>query len=152
MEQRAARIAGYLLYALSLYVVLQALYGLLHRHQAESSVWGIAVAVVAALGMPVLARAKIRIADEIGSKALRADAMETFTCGYLSWILLAGLLANSLIHWWWLDSAASLLIVPLLWREAREAVSGEGCGCHCDAPPPDEAIVARAAGVARGRE
>jgi len=128
LERRAARIAGYLLYALAAYVVLQSGYGLLHRHTAETSWVGISVALVAALGMPVLARAKLRVADEIGSKALRADAMETFTCGFLSWVLLAGLAANALFHWWWLDSAAALVLVPFLMKEGREALTGE-CSC-----------------------
>ena len=128
VEWRVSRISGYLLYALSGYVVLQAIYGLTHQHHAETSFLGIAVAVVAALGMPLLGRAKIRVADEIGSRALRADAMETFTCGYLSWVLLAGLAANALLHWWWLDVAASIVIVPLLLKEAREAMTGE-CSC-----------------------
>lgn len=128
LERKVSRIAGFLLYALSAYVVAQAVYGLTHRHQAETSWPGIAVAVVAAFGMPLLARAKIRVADAIGSRALRADAMETFTCGYLSWALLAGLAANALLHWWWLDGAAALAVVPLLLKEAREAMTGE---CRC---------------------
>lgn len=128
LERKVARVAGFLLYALSVYVVAQAVYGLTHRRQAETSWAGIAVAIIAAFGMPLLARAKIRVADAIGSRALRADAMETFTCGYLSWALLAGLAANALLHWWWLDSAAALAVVPLLVKEAREALTGE---CHC---------------------
>ena len=131
LEQKASRIGGRLLYLLALYVVLQSGYGLLHRHAAETSLAGLAVAVVAAFGMPVLAKAKLRIADEIGSKALRADAMETFTCGFLSWVLLAGLGANSLLHWWWLDSVAALVLVPFLIKEGREAISGD-CGCQAD--------------------
>lgn len=128
LERRASQIAGYLLFALAAYVVLQSGYGLLHRHLAETSGLGLAVALVAALGMPILARAKIRVADEIGSKALRADAMETFTCGFLSWVLLAGLAANTLLHWWWLDSVAALVLVPFLVKEGREAITG-GCSC-----------------------
>ena len=58
---------------------------------------------------------------------LRADAMETLTCGYLSWILLAGLALNAVTHWWWIDSIASLAIVPLLIREGWEAIFGEQC-------------------------
>ncbi len=131
LEQKASRIAGFLLYALSLYVVVQALYGLTHERHAEISWPGIGIALVAAFGMPLLAKAKIRVADRIGSRALRADAMETFTCGYLSWALLAGLVANAILHWWWLDGAAALAVVPLLIKEGREAVTGE-CGCHGD--------------------
>jgi divalent metal cation (Fe/Co/Zn/Cd) transporter len=129
-ERKAARIGGYLLYALALYVVVQAGYSLLNRHEAETSLLGFIVAAVAALGTPALARAKLRIAQQIGSRALRADAIETLTCGYLAWVVLAGLAANALVGWWWLDAAASLLIVPILIREAREAIRGEGCACH----------------------
>ena len=125
VERKTARIAGYLLLLLSVYVLAQALFGLLTRHAAETSPVGIAVAIIAALGMPVLAKAKLRLADKIGSRALRADAMETLTCGYLSWILLVCLALNALAHWWWIDSVASLAILPLLVREAREAFSGE---------------------------
>jgi divalent metal cation (Fe/Co/Zn/Cd) transporter len=139
IEKKTARISGYLLYALALYVVLQSLYGLLHRHTAESSWMGLAIAVVAALGMPVLAKAKLRAAEEIGSKALRADAMETFTCGYLSWVLLAGLAANALFHWWWLDSAAALVLVPFLIKEGKEAITGK-CDCCTDTNEADGPI------------
>ena len=132
LERKVSRVAGYLLYVLSLYVIAQAAYGLTHRHQAETSWPGIGIALAAAFGMPLLAKAKIHVADQIGSRALHADAMETFTCGYLSWALLAGLAVNAAFHWWWLDSAAALAIVPLLIKEGREAVTGE---CHC---PSDE--------------
>ena len=125
IERRTARIAGYLLLLLSVYVTVQAIVGLVNRHAAETSPIGIGVAVIAAVAMPVLARAKRRVADTINSRSLRADAMETLTCGYLSWILLVGLTLNAATHWWWIDSAASLVIVPLLIRDAFEAISGE---------------------------
>lgn len=127
-ERKAAHIAGCLLYALSAYVVVQAVYGLVQRHEADTSLVGLTVAVAAAIGMPVLASIKLRIADRLGSRALRADAMESLTCGFLAWVLLAGLAANAILHWWWLDATASLAIVPLLLREARESTRGN-CGC-----------------------
>jgi divalent metal cation (Fe/Co/Zn/Cd) transporter len=127
IEHKAARIAGYLLFLLSAYVVVQAGFGLVTRHAAETSPIGIAVAIVAAIGMPFLAKAKLRVADNINSRALRADAMETLTCGYLAWVLLAGLVLNAVTHWWWIDSVASLAIVPLLIREGWEAISGDQC-------------------------
>ena len=127
LERKTARIAGYLLLLLSVYVIVQAVVGLLTRHSAETSPIGIAVAIIAAFGMPFLAKAKLRLADKIDSRSLRADAMETLTCGYLAWVLLAGLALSALLHWWWIDSVASLAIVPLLIREGWEAVSGEYC-------------------------
>ena len=125
IERKAARIAGYLLLLLSAYVVLQAIFGLLTRHAAETSLVGIAVAIIAAFGMPLLAKTKLRVANRIDSRSLRADAMETLTCGYLAWILLTGLALNAIAQWWWIDSVASLAIVPLLVREGREAVRSE---------------------------
>jgi divalent metal cation (Fe/Co/Zn/Cd) transporter len=127
IERKTARIAGYLLLLLSAYVLVQAGFGLVTRHAAATSPIGIAVAIVAAIGMPFLAKAKLRVADNINSRALRADAMETLTCGYLAWVLLAGLVLNALTHWWWIDSVASLAIIPLLIREGFEAISGEHC-------------------------
>lgn len=88
---------------------------------------GIAVAVIAAIGMPLLARLKLRVADRIDSRSLRADAIETITCGYLAWILLIGLALNMATQWWWIDSVASLTIVPLLVREGWEPLTGESC-------------------------
>jgi divalent metal cation (Fe/Co/Zn/Cd) transporter len=125
IERKAARVAGYLLLLLSAYVFLQAIFGLMTRHAAETSPIGIAVAIIAAFGMPFLAKAKLRVADRIESRSLRADAMETFTCGYLAWVLLIGIVLNAVTHWWWIDSVASLAIVPLLIREGWESVSGE---------------------------
>ena len=122
IERKTARIAGCLLFLLSAYVLVQAIFGLVTRHAAEPSPIGIAVAIIAALGMPFLAKAKLRAADNIDSRALRADAMETLTCGYLAWILLLGLALNAVTRWWWIDSVASLAIVPLLIREGWESV------------------------------
>jgi divalent metal cation (Fe/Co/Zn/Cd) transporter len=121
IERKTARIASYLLFLLSAYVLVQAIFGLVTRHAAETSPIGIAVAIIAAIGMPFLAKAKLRVADKMDSRALRADAMETLTCGYLSWILLIGLALNAVTHWWWIDSVASLTIVPLLIREGWES-------------------------------
>jgi divalent metal cation (Fe/Co/Zn/Cd) transporter len=125
IERKTARIAGYLLFLLSAYVLVQAGFGLVTRHAAETSPIGITVAIIAALGMPFLAKAKLRVAHKIDSRALRADAMETLTCGYLAWVLLVGLALNALTHWWWIDSVASLAIVPLLLREGWESISHE---------------------------
>ena len=127
VEKTASRVAGCLLYALAFYVVVQALWSLWERNAAETSIIGIFIALVAAVGMPILARRKLEVAVEIESRALRADAIETITCGYFAWVLLAALLINMLLRWWWLDSAASFLIVPLLLREAKEAFSGRCC-------------------------
>ena len=82
--------------------------------------------------MPLLAAWKLKVAARLGSRALRADAMEAITCGYLSIVLIVGLAATRLFGWWWLDSVAALALIPFLIKEGREAITG-GCGC-CSGP------------------
>ncbi len=128
IEQRASRIGGVLLFVLAAYVVASAAYGLSVRQGQEFSLPGLALAALAIPVMWWLARSKIRVADQIGSKALRADAIESITCGYLSGAVLLGLIVQLLMPaWWWVDSVTSLAIVGLLVREGREAWRGECC-------------------------
>src|SRR6266576_4607860 len=133
VELRAARLVGYSLYALVVYVVLNSGYGLFIAKRiidTHESVWGILIGAVAKVGMPILAAYKLKVAARLNSRALRADAVESITCGYLSIVLMIGLAATWLVGWWWLDSIAALELIPFLIKEAREAV---GCGCDCDA-------------------
>ncbi|MGI8956442.1 MAG: cation transporter [Chthoniobacterales bacterium] len=131
VERRAARLVGYSLYSLVAYVALNSAYGLFlakRMTDTHESVWGILIGVVAKVGMPILAGYKIRVATRLGSRALRADAVESITCGYLSIVLMVGLAATRLFGWWWLDSVAALALLPFLIKEGREAING-GCDC-----------------------
>lgn len=71
--------------------------------------------------MPFLAFYKKRIAAEIKSRALGADALETLACSYLSLTLLLRLGANAIFGWWWADPIAALAMVYFLVREGWEA-------------------------------
>src|SRR6267154_3859199 len=131
VELRAARLVGYSLCALIAYVVLNSGYGLFIAKRiidTHESVWGILIGAVAKVGMPILAGYKLKVAARLNSRALRADAIESITCGYLSIVLMIGLAATRLLGWWWLDSVAALALIPFLVKEARAAISGE-CGC-----------------------
>jgi divalent metal cation (Fe/Co/Zn/Cd) transporter len=77
--------------------------------------------------MYVLARRKIAVAEALGSRAMRADAMESVTCGWLSLVVVAGLAVEALTGAWWIDAATSLGIVWFLVKEGREAWSAEEC-------------------------
>ena len=122
VEHRASRIGGVLLVVLAAYVVVNAAHGLWRREGQEFSTLGLILAVLAGPVMWWLARAKIRVAAQIGSRALRADAVESITCGYLSGVVVLGLIAQLLMPgWWWVDSVASLAIVALLVKEGGEA-------------------------------
>jgi divalent metal cation (Fe/Co/Zn/Cd) transporter len=94
----------------------------------HESVWGILIGAVAKVGMPILAAYKLKVAAYLNSRALRADAFESITCGYLSIVLMIGLAATRVLGWWWLDRIAALALIPFLIKEARAAISGE-CDC-----------------------
>ncbi|MGE5270535.1 MAG: cation transporter [Thiohalocapsa sp.] len=124
-EKRAARIAGGLLLALACYVVAGAGWSLATRSGQEFSALGLAVALAAMPAMVLLSRAKTGIAERIGSRALRADAVEAIACAYLSGIVVAGLAAQWLIGAWWVDAVTALALVPFLVREGFEAWQGD---------------------------
>ena len=131
VEDRAARLVGYSLYALVAYVLLNSGYGLFVAKRitdTHESVWGILIGVVAKIGMPILAGYKLKVAARLNSRALRADAVESIVCGYLSIVLIVGLATTRILGWWWLDSVAALTLIPFLIKEARAAISGE-CDC-----------------------
>jgi divalent metal cation (Fe/Co/Zn/Cd) transporter len=125
VERRASRIGGALLFALAAYVVIAVAWSLWTRQGQEFSWPGLVVSVVAIPLMWVLSRSKLRLADALGSRALRTDAVESIACGWLSFVVVVGLVAQLAIGAWWIDSVTSLAILWLLIKEGREAWEGE---------------------------
>lgn len=124
-ERTASRISGALLFVLAAYVVAAAGWSLWTREGAEFSWPGLLVSLAAIPVMWVLSRRKLGVAESLGSRALRADAIESITCGWLSFVVLIGLLAQLVLGKWWVDSVTSLVIVWLLVKEGREAWKAE---------------------------
>jgi divalent metal cation (Fe/Co/Zn/Cd) transporter len=127
-ERVAARVGAILLIVLTLYVAASAAWGLWRGTGQEFSAPGLILAVFAIPIMYALAQAKRRIADAIGSAALRADAAESIACGYLSGVVVIGLLAQWAIGAWWVDGISALALTPFLIKEAREAWEAEDDG------------------------
>ena len=125
VERRASRIGGALLFALAAYVVAAAGWSLWTAQGQEFSWPGLLVSLVAIPLMWVLSRRKLRLADALGSQALRADAVESIACGWLSFVVVIGLLAQLVLGAWWIDNVTSLVIVWLVIKEGREAWSAE---------------------------
>lgn len=126
-ERIASRIGGALLFALAAFIVAGAAWSIIVRHGEAFSVPGLIVTLLAMPIMAFLARRKIALADQLGSRAMRADAVESITCGWLSLVVVIGLVANLLIGAWWVDSVTSLAIVWFVVKEARESWSGQEC-------------------------
>lgn len=131
LEQLALRIVGGSFLLLAAYVTFDAGKALVHREVPDESPIGIAIAALSLVVMPLLVRAKRRVANAIGSRALAADATQTALCTYLSAILLGGLLLNALAGWWWADPVAALVMVPIIIREGLEGIRGEHCDDGC---------------------
>jgi divalent metal cation (Fe/Co/Zn/Cd) transporter len=130
-ERMASRIGGALLFILAAYVTAAAAWHL-WRGSGEQFSWpGFIVALVAIPSMRWLAQRKIAIAEKIGSRALRADAIEAVTCGWLSFVVVATLAAQLFFGAWWIDGVGSLAIVWFLVKEGREAWSGQACEACC---------------------
>jgi divalent metal cation (Fe/Co/Zn/Cd) transporter len=130
-EARAARIAGGLLFALASFVVLTSVLNFFGYREAHRSLIGIGILLAAAVMMPWLASRKRKLAIVTSSAALKADAAESALCGYLAWIALAGLGANSVWNKPLADPIGALALTPLILREAWQALHSPTLGCDC---------------------
>ena len=128
VEGVTVRVIGWSFLALATYVVADSVWTLWQREKPDTSIAGLAILIASAIVMPLLARAKRRVALEMGSRTLAADAMQTSLCAYLSVIGLAGVALNALLGWWWADPVAGLAMVPIIVKEGIEGVRGED---HC---------------------
>ena len=130
-ERKALYLVSATFFLLAAYISYEAVGALLSREGPENSTVGLVLSVVSLLVMPALAYGKQRTGSEMGSEALRADAVETWVCSYLSLALLVGVGLNAAFSWWWADPAGALAMLPvILWQgwetleEAREGVEG----------------------------
>ena len=121
-ERVAVRIIGGSLLALALYVAIDATHALWTRETPRKTAAGVVIAALSVAIMPLLARAKRRVANALASRALSKDATQTDLCAYLSAILLGGLLLNAMFGWWWADPIAALAMSPIIAKEGLEAV------------------------------
>jgi divalent metal cation (Fe/Co/Zn/Cd) transporter len=128
-ERTASKIGGGLLFALAAYIVAGAVWSLWTRHGELFSLPGLIVAGLAIPIMTLLARRKIAIAAQLGSRAMRADAVESITCGWMSLVVVIGLSVDLVLGAWWVDAVTSLAILWFVIKEGREAWRGEDC---CD--------------------
>jgi len=126
-EQTALKIIAVSFFALAAYVTVESIRSLVGAGTADHSPVGIALAAVSLLVMPVLSYVQRRTGRELGSASAVADSKQTLLCTYLSGVLLAGLLLNSLFGWSWADPAVALVIAAVAVREGREAWRGHHC-------------------------
>jgi divalent metal cation (Fe/Co/Zn/Cd) transporter len=128
-EQVTLRVVGACFLALAVYITCESVLSLIRHEAPERSIPGILVAAASVVCMPLLARAKRRVAGGLGSGAMKADSRQADFCAWLSAIVLGGLLLNWLFGWWWADAVAGLGMVPIIAREGAGSWKGQACGC-----------------------
>ena len=132
-EPTALRIVAFSFFALAAYVGFEAVRALVGADEADHSTVGIVLAAVSLAVMPALSYAERRTGRELGSAAVVADSKQTLICTYLSAVLLAGLVLNSALGWWWADPLAALVIAGFAVREGVEAWRGDACATSAGA-------------------
>jgi divalent metal cation (Fe/Co/Zn/Cd) transporter len=121
-EVRTLRIVGWCFIALASYVIVDSIKSLYLAEEPEQSWFGLIVLALSVVVMPALAWAKRRVAIQMRSTALKAEAKQTSLCAYLSVIALAGVGLNALFAWWWADPIAALAMVPIIVREGIHGI------------------------------
>jgi divalent metal cation (Fe/Co/Zn/Cd) transporter len=127
-ERRALFLVAGTFFALVAYITFESVGALASGEAPDASTAGLVLAAVSLAIMPALAHAKTRTGRAMGSRALVADAKETWVCSYLSLALLAGVGLYSAFEWEWADPVAALAMLPVIvWQgfetlaEARES-------------------------------
>lgn len=147
-ERLALRLIALSFFALAAWIALEATRSLITGAHATPSPVGIGIAATSVVVMPLLVWAKRRTGRELGSTTVVADSAQTMLCTYLSGIVLAGLVLNSLLGWAWADPAAALVVAALALREGLQAWRGEQCD-DCALPAATESQGGCADGCAR---
>jgi divalent metal cation (Fe/Co/Zn/Cd) transporter len=128
-ERRALYVVSGTFFLLAAYISLESAAALLGHEEPEGSTVGLTLSVVSLAVMPALAYGKQRTAKQLGSRALQADAIETWVCSYLSLALLAGVGLHLAFGWWWADAVGALAMLPVIvwqgWETLEDARDGD---------------------------
>lgn len=122
MEQRASCFVGITFFLLGVYIAYESIHKILTREVPGKSLFGIIIAVLSLIIMPLLARLKLKLGNELNSKSLVADSKETLVCAWLSLALLLGLTAHALFGFWLADPIVGLILVGFLLKEGCELI------------------------------
>jgi len=134
-ELRAQRLVAISFFLLAPYVAQDAVRTLVAGEHPQTSWIGVALSVGSLVVMPLLGRAKQRVGSQLGSRATAGEGTQNLLCAYMAAGVLAGLLANTLVGWWWLDPLIALGIAGLALKEGRETWRGASCDCCAIAVP-----------------
>lgn len=122
-QRRGLRLIGSAFVLLAAYLAVQATVVLATGHRAHHSVAGVVWTALTAVTMFLLAWGKARTGAALGNRVLQTEGRVTLVDGILACSVLAGLVLNWAVGWWWADPAAGYVLVFYATREARTALS-----------------------------
>ena len=122
-RRRAMRWIGIAFIALAVYLALQSTAVLLFGFHPLHSLLGIGWTAVTALVMFGLAAGKASTGAALGNPVLATEGRITMIDGILATAVLAGLVLNSALGWWWADPLAGYVLLYYAVREARVALA-----------------------------
>lgn len=126
-EDRAQRLVGVSFFLLAPYIAVEATLTLASNSHPTTSWPGIALTIGSIVLMPLLGRAKASLGAQLGSSATAGEGAQNMLCAYMAAGVLVGLLANTVLGWWWLDPVIGLGIAALAVKEGRQTWAGEVC-------------------------
>lgn len=125
-ERRALKLVASTFFILATYVTIEGIRPLVSGEKPDQSTIGLALLATSVIVMPLLARAKRRVGEQLGGDLLiLADAAETRVCVLLSVSTLLGLGLYALTGAAWLDPVTGFVIALFAIHEGREAWEGE---------------------------
>lgn len=125
-EKTALKFIGMTFFLLAAFIIFQSIATLLgYFAPPKESVVGVIITISSAIFMTFLFFLKNRIAKQIGSRALRAEAYQSLFCDIQDLIVLVGLGLNVFFGLWWADPVMALVLVPLLLKEGLESFEDE---------------------------
>ena len=121
----AHRLIAFAFFALAVALTIASVRRLVLGIPADESPWGIFYLSLVVLVMAGLAVWKSRIARRIDSSPLAAEARVTFLDAILAFSILAALVINVVLGWWWVDPLAALAVAVVAVREGLENLEEE---------------------------
>jgi divalent metal cation (Fe/Co/Zn/Cd) transporter len=119
-QRRGLRLIGHAFAALAVYLLVQSTLVLASGYHPRHSALGIGWTAVTAVVMFALAAGKARTGRALGNPVLRTEGRVTLIDGILATAVLAGLVLNAALGWWWSDPAAGYVLVFYAAREVRD--------------------------------
>jgi divalent metal cation (Fe/Co/Zn/Cd) transporter len=118
-QRHALRLIGVAFTLLAIYLTFQSTLVLVTGFHPGHSPTGIAWTAITAVAMFGLAAGKARTGTALNNPVLRTEGRVTLVDAILATAVMAGLVLNTTLGWWWADPVAGYVLVFYAAREVR---------------------------------